>query len=72
LVVFFGFWNGALRGKNGFRDLFLELHRKSALPGATPLGVVAPTDKTEVVSAPDYLEVFARMAHGLGKILPCD
>jgi len=54
---------GDYEGKNGFRELFLELYRKSALPDATPLGVVAPRDKTEVVSAPEYLEVFARMAH---------
>jgi len=63
---------GDYEGKNGFRELFLELYRKSALPDATPLGVVAPTDKTEVVSAPEYLEVFARMAHGVRKILPCE
>lgn len=59
-------------GKNGFQELFPDLYRKSALPDATPLGVVAPTDKTEIVSAPEYLEIFARMAHGLKKVLPCD
>jgi hypothetical protein len=40
-----------------FRAHFLELYRKSALPDATPLRVVAPTDKREVVSASEYLEV---------------
>jgi len=63
---------GDYDGRNGFQGLFPDLYRKSALPDATPIGVVAPTDKTEVVSAPEYLEVFARMAHGLRKILPCD
>jgi len=63
---------GDYEGKNGFRELFLDLYRKSALPDTTPLGVVAPTDKTEVVSAPEYLGVFARMAHGVRKILPCE
>jgi len=57
--------------KRGFHSLFRDLHRKNALPDETPLGVVAPTDRTEVVSAPAYLEVFARMAAGLPKILPC-
>jgi Protein of unknown function (DUF3800) len=63
---------GDYEGKTGFCELFLDFHRKSALPDATPLGVVAPTDKTEIVLAPEYLEVFARMAHGLQKILPCE
>jgi hypothetical protein len=57
--------------KRGFHSLFRDLPRKNALPDETPLGVVAPTDRTEVVSAPEYLEVFARMAAGLPKILPC-
>jgi hypothetical protein len=59
-------------GRNGFHGLFPDLYRKSALPDATPLGVVAPTEKTDIVAAPQYLDVFARMAHGLGKILPCE
>ena len=63
---------GDYEGRNGFQGLFLDFYRKSALPDATPLGVVAPTDKTDVVTAPQYLEVFARMARGLGKILPCE
>ncbi len=62
---------GDYEGKTGFRELFPDLHRKSALPDATPLGVVAPTDKTEIAAAPQYLEVFAGMARGLTKILPC-
>jgi len=57
--------------KRGFHSLFRDLHRKNALPDEAPLGVVAPTDRTEVVPAPEYLEVFARMAAGLPKILPC-
>jgi uncharacterized protein DUF3800 len=60
------------KGREGFQELFPDLYRKSALPDETPLGVVAPTDKTEVVTAPQYLGVFARMAHGLRKILPCE
>jgi hypothetical protein len=63
---------GDYEGRSGFRELFLELYKKSALPDATPLGAVASTDKTEVVSAPAYLEVFTRMAHGVRKILPCE
>lgn len=59
-------------GKNGFRGLWLDLYRKSALSDATPLGVVAPADKTEIVPAPDYLEILARTARGLKKILPCE
>ena len=59
-------------GRNGFQGLFPDLYRKSALPDATPLGVVAPTDKTDIAATPQYLDVFARMAHGLGKILPCE
>jgi hypothetical protein len=59
-------------GKIGFRELFPDLYRKSVLPDTTPLGVVAPTDKTEIVAAPEYLEIFARMAQGLRKILPCE
>jgi Protein of unknown function (DUF3800) len=58
-------------GKTGFCKLFPDLYRKSVLPDATPLGVVAPTEKTDVVAAPQYFEIFARMAHGLEKILPC-
>jgi len=63
---------GDYEGKAGFQTLFPDLCRKSALPAETPLGVVAPTDRTEIVSAPEYLEVFASMAHGLWKILPSD
>lgn len=63
---------GDYAGGDGFQELFPDLYRKSALPEATPLGVVAPTDKTEVVTAPEYLGVFARMAHGPQKILPCE
>ena len=63
---------GDYDGRNGFQGLFPDLYRKSALPDATPLGVVAPTEKTDVVAAPPYLDVFARMAHGLRKILPCE
>jgi hypothetical protein len=59
-------------GKTGFCELFPDLYRKSALPDATPIGVVAPTEKTDIVAAPQYLEIFARMAHGLPKILPCE
>jgi hypothetical protein len=55
----------------GFHSLFRDLHCKSGLPDETPLGVVAPTDRTEIVSAPLYLEVFARMALGVPKIPPC-
>jgi Protein of unknown function (DUF3800) len=58
--------------QRGFHALFRDLFRKSALPKETPLGVVAPTDRTEVVPAPSYLEVFARMAIGESKILPCE
>jgi hypothetical protein len=58
-------------GKTGFCELFPDLYRKSALPDATPIGVVAPTEKTDIVAAPQYLELFARMTHGLEKILPC-
>jgi Protein of unknown function (DUF3800) len=57
--------------QKGFHVLFRDLFRKNALPTETPLGVVAPTDRTEVVPAPSYLEVFARMAIGESKILPC-
>jgi hypothetical protein len=67
-------WSQALGDhglQRGFHVLFLDLFRKSALPAETPLGVVAPTDRTEVVSAPQFLEVFARMAIGESKILPC-
>ena len=63
---------GDYDGRNGFQGLFSDLFQKSALPDATPLGVVAPTEKTDVVAAPQYLDVFARMAHGLPKILPCE
>ena len=63
---------GDYEGTKGFQQLFLDLYRKSALPDATPLGVVAPTDKTEIVPAPQYLEVFARMACRQSKILPCE
>lgn len=59
-------------GRNGFHGLFPDLYRKSALPDATPLGVVAPTDKTNIVAAPQYLDVFARMAHRVPKVLPCE
>jgi Protein of unknown function (DUF3800) len=59
-------------GKTGYGKLFQDLYRKSVLPNETPLGVVAPTDRTEVVSAPAHLEVFARMAFGVQKILPCE
>jgi Protein of unknown function (DUF3800) len=62
---------GDYEGNKGFQELFLDLYRKSALPDDTPVGVVAPTDKTERVSAPDYLEVFARIAYGEKKLLPC-
>lgn len=63
---------GDHEGRTGCRTLFLDLYRKSALPNETPLGVVAPTDRTEIVSAPQYLEVFARMVLGESKILPCE
>lgn len=63
---------GDFEGRNGFHVLFPDLYRKSALPDAAPLGVVAPTDKTDIVAAPQYLDVFARMAHGVPKILPCE
>ena len=58
-------------GTKGFRSLFPDLYRKSGLPDETPLGVVAPTDRTDVTSAPAYLEVFARMVFREPKILPC-
>lgn len=58
-------------GRRGCRNLFRDLYRKSALPEETPLGVVAATDRTEVVSAPEQLEVFARIARSQSKILPC-
>jgi hypothetical protein len=57
--------------KRGFHSLFRDLHQKNALPDEIPLRVVAPTYRTEAVSAPEFLEVFARMAAGLPKILPC-
>jgi hypothetical protein len=59
-------------GKTGYNKLFQDLFRKSALSNETPLGVVAPTDRTEIVTAPAHLEVFARMAFGIQKILPCE
>lgn len=63
---------GDYEGRNDFQGLFPDLYQKSALPDATPLGVVAPTDKTNVGSAPEYLAVFTRMAQELQKILPCE
>lgn len=63
---------GDYKGRKGFHELFPDLFRKSALPDATPLGVVAPTDRNNVVAAPQYLDVFAKMAHGQRKILPCE
>lgn len=59
-------------GTAGHRTLFRDLYRKSALPNETPLGVVAPTDRTEIVSAPQHLDVFARMVLGEPKILRCE
>jgi hypothetical protein len=45
---------------------------KSSPPKATSLRVVASADRSEIVTAPAYLEVFARMAFGVQKILPCE
>jgi hypothetical protein len=58
-------------GTRGLRSLFPDLYRKSALPDETPLGVVAPTDRTDVTLAPAHLEVFARIVFREPKILPC-
>jgi hypothetical protein len=59
-------------GKTGCCSLFLDLYRKSALPGETPLGLVGVTDQTETVPAPPHLDIFARMVAGESKILPCE
>jgi hypothetical protein len=58
--------------QRGFHVFFRDLFKKSALPNETPLGVVAPTDRKVVESAPQFLDVFARIAVGESKILPCE
>jgi len=57
---------------DGYRSMFPDLHRKTALHQSIPLDVVGLTEETEVTAAPSYLNVFGEMIRDHKKITPCD
>ena len=55
--------NWRLRRQEWFSRALPRTVQKKRASRRDTTGSGSPTDKTEVVSAPEYLEVFARMAH---------
>lgn len=58
-------------GEAGFRELFLDLNRKTCLQGDQTIGAVQLTDSTEWTLAPAEFAIFRRIAQDDEKILPC-